>query len=122
MTKLLGQQGEAFVCKYLCGEGYRILEKNYSNRYGELDIIAKEAGELCFIEVKTRSDRSYGDPLESITRFKRNSLIRMAKMYMADHDIENMNARFDVVAVLGNPVDEPKLEIIKNAFELGPHQ
>jgi len=117
-NKQLGSQGESFVCVHLRKMGYEIIQTNYASRYGEVDIIAQEGDEICFIEVKTRSGASYGDPLEAITAAKRHKLIRMAQWYLAQKNLENVNARFDVAGVFSNSFGEPTLEIIKNAFEL----
>ena len=121
-NKQLGFQGEAFVREALIKRGYEIIETNFASRYGEIDIIAREGGEICFVEVKTRLNASYGDPFEAITPFKQKQLIKMAKYYMLEHECDEVNARFDVAAVLGNPDGQAQLEIIKNAFELGPYQ
>jgi putative endonuclease len=121
-NKQLGSQGETLVCDYLRRHGYEILETNYASRYGEIDIIAREEGDICFIEVKTRSDDSLGDPLEAITPAKRRKIERMAQWYLTEQNWEDVNARFDAVSVLGNSIGVCEIEIIKNAFELGEVQ
>ena len=118
MNKDIGQKGEALVIPFLKENGYLILHTNYRTRMGELDIIAKEGEMMCFIEVKTRLSDHYGDGLEAITPFKQRTMIKLAFAYLMEHDLLDVNARFDVVAVSGNPFGAPTLEIIKNAFEL----
>ena len=114
----LGQKGEAIVVSYLKEQGYEVLETNYRNRMGEVDIIAKEGDVWCFIEVKTRLSDYYGDGLEAITDFKQRTMTKLALSYLMENNLLDEYARFDVVAVSGNPDEAPTLEIIKNAFEL----
>jgi len=114
----LGQLGEKLVVSILRKNGYRILETNYRHKIGEVDIIAKDKDTLCFIEVKTRLSDEFGDGLEAITIFKQRKLIRLAQAYLLHRRLTDHNARFDVVSVLGDPDNNPAVEIIKNAFEL----
>lgn len=118
MSKQLGEMGEDIVAAFLRQKGYEILQTNYRNRVGEIDIIAQENDEICFIEVKTRSSDELGDGLEAITSFKKRQIIRVAQTYLIEKDLDDVNARFDVVAVSGNLQVDPAIEIIKNAFEL----
>ena len=118
MNRDIGQKGETLVASFLRENGYEILLTNYRNRFGEVDIIAKESDVICFVEVKTRLSDYYGDGLEAITASKRRTLIKLALSYLQEQNLLDENARFDVVAVSGNPDASPTLEIIKNAFEL----
>ena len=65
--KNVGDSGEDFAARILEESGYQIIERNYSTRYGEIDIIAFRDGVLHFIEVKTRTGMEYGFPSEAIT-------------------------------------------------------
>ena len=118
MNKDIGKLGEEFVVSFLKDNGYQIRHTNYRNRMGEVDIIAKEGEVWCFIEVKTRLSDYYGDGLEAITPFKQRTMIKLALAYLTENNLLDEFARFDVVAVSGNPNGAPTLEIIKNAFEL----
>ena len=103
---------------YLKSLGYRVLERNVRNKAGEIDIVARDKGTLCFIEVKTRRTARFGSPFEAITPRKRRKLIRLAEMYLQDKNIASTNIRFDCVAVF---VEEPKdsqITLIKGAFEV----
>lgn len=121
-TKIeLGAKGEALAVKHLKDLGYRIIERNYRVRAGEIDIIAEQAGTLVFIEVKTRTDLRFGTPFESITASKKNHLSTAALEYMSRHDCHNIPARFDVISVLfetntSTQTSDARIEIIKNAF------
>jgi len=113
---VLGARGEAMAEKYLQRVGYRILARNYRCRFGEIDLIAEEDGNLVFIEVKTRSGTGFGHPLEAVDRRKRGQLTRAARRYLEEIRATERFCRFDVVAIcLGA---EPQLELVRNAFEL----
>lgn len=98
----LGKTGEDFAAWLLEGLGYRILDRNWSSRYGEIDIIA-EAPEtsslptLCFIEVRTSTTETLGGALQSLTRRKRSRLVRRALYYLATKGFRGP-ARMDFMA------------------------
>jgi len=83
-------------------EGYFILDKNYRNRYGEIDIIAKKDKCLIFIEVKTRTNLDYGDPLETINKLKVSRIKRLASFYIASKKLSGFNPRFNVISIIIN--------------------
>ncbi len=114
----LGASGEELAARHLQACGYRILERNYRRPCGEVDIVADESGTIVFVEVKTRAAGSrFGSPLEAVGRKKQEQLARVAQEYLASHGLHQLPARFDVVGVvLGNR--EPRLELVRNAFEL----
>lgn len=114
----LGRLGEELACKYLKKAGYKILELNYRGRLGEIDLVAEDGECLVFVEVKTRSGLAFGHPFESINSRKQHQLIRAAREYLAVHGAEERVCRFDAVAVLQSDGQEPRVELIKNAFEL----
>ena len=114
-----GKQGEKAAVKLLKKNGYRIIETNYSNKSGEIDIVAEQEGVLAFVEVKSRADVEYGEPLDAVTPHKQRKIGRVAKGFMAQYRIENRDCRFDVVGIKGDP-NEPKtweIELIQNAFQ-----
>lgn len=112
-----GKIGEDKAVELLKTEGYKILARNYRTKSGELDIVAKDRGTICFVEVKTRLDAEFGLPVEAITKPKQRQIIKTALVYLKENNLLNNNARFDVVSVLGEE-DNQKLELIKNAFTL----
>ena len=121
--KELGARGEEIAVRYLKRRGYRILERNYRIRLGEIDIIAKQGGDLVFIEVKTRSDILFGSPLESVTPAKQKLLSKVALEYVNKHDCHNSPSRFDVVGVQFDGLrcsnfKDATIELVQNAFEL----
>lgn len=121
--KELGANGEEIAVRFLKNRGYRILERNYRTRLGEIDIIAEQGRDLVFIEVKTRSATRYGSPLESVTVPKQRKLSRVAQEYVSKRDCRNRSARFDVVGIQAKKSDagqhsDFKIELVQNAFDL----
>lgn len=95
----LGSAGERLAAGWLEARGFRVLARNWRCAYGELDIVAEEAGELVFVEVKTRRGTAYGLPEEAVTASKRAHLIAAAQCYLAEAQRETQPYRIDVVAV-----------------------
>ncbi len=121
--KELGEKGEEIAVRYLKSRGYRILERNYRIKLGEIDIIAEQGADLVFIEVKTRSDTLFGSPFDSVTAPKQRQLSKVALEYLSKRDCHDHPARFDVVGVLLKGVNtaqlkDAKVELIQNAFDL----
>ena len=114
--KDLGKKGEELAIRFLKKSGYRILEKNYVCKLGEIDIIAKEKDTLAFIEVKTRTSTLYGPPELSVTPFKQMQLSKVALNFLKEMGLEDVKARFDVVSILLDSKGE-KIELIRDAFD-----
>ena len=112
-----GKESEALAVRHLKKNGYKILEQNYRNKVGEIDIIAKDNGVLVFVEVKARKTIYYGDPKWAVTPRKQRKISMVALYYLKTTKQTQVKARFDVVA-LSLAKDNPRIEIIKNAFEL----
>ena len=106
-----GLKGEETAIRALKGEGYRILERNYRSRFGEIDVIAEQGDYLVFVEVKKRNTESFGQSFSSITRRKRDHLIKSALFYMKAHKCCDRHVRFDVVGI-----DKGAAKIMKHAF------
>jgi putative endonuclease len=95
----LAHIGEDTAARYLQGQGYAILERNYRASFGEIDIIARHGKELVFVEVKSRTPDASFAPAESITRAKRSKLSKLAQFYLARSARRDERCRFDVVEV-----------------------
>ena len=80
-------------------DGYRILERNFRSRYGEIDIVAEDGDDLVFVEVKTRRGVAYGLPEEAVTVRKQRKLVELALYYLDMHACSERSWRIDVVAV-----------------------
>ena len=112
-----GEKGEAIAVRQLKKDGYKILETNYLTKLGEIDIIAKDKDTIVFVEVKARRSVSFGSPKGAVTSQKQKKISMVALYYLKATNQITAKARFDVVAVNLNR-DKPRIEIIKNAFEL----
>lgn len=111
--RAVGTTYEEKAADFLARNGYQLLQKNFRCKIGEIDLIAKDEGYLCFIEVKYRSGTLMGYPAEAITPAKIRKITRTAQFYMLLHKIpENTPCRFDAVVILENDIS-----IIKNAFD-----
>jgi len=114
----LGKKGEKLARKYLQKKGYRILVDNYRTPRGEIDIIAEQGGAIVFIEVKTRSDMTFGCGLEAVTTAKQKQISMVALEYLASQGFAEAPARFDVVAVSDKGGNKPEILLVVNAFDL----
>jgi putative endonuclease len=115
-NKLLGKEGEDQAAKFLVKKGYRILERNYRTRNGEIDLITLHEGAVVFVEVKTRTSDAYGAPELAVNARKQGRMIKAALGYIKYKKLHQVPCRFDVVAIsssAGQPV-----ELIRNAFEM----
>lgn len=113
----LGKAGEDIVCRELSRRGYEILARRHRTRYGEIDIIARDAETTVFVEVKTRDGSNYGSGAESVAPWKQQRLARMAIDYAGRHGLLDTPCRIDVVQVDVGP-GEPRVEIYQNAFDV----
>ena len=111
-----GKKSESLAAAYLRLSGYRILERNYRNRIGEIDIVAREGPVLVFIEVKARKTARYGSPKNAVTPAKQMKISNTALAYLKETGQMHCKARFDVVAIDAR-FDPPEIEVVKNAFE-----
>ncbi len=106
-----GNIGESIAAIYLKLRFYKILERNFTAKTGEIDIIAKKDGYIIFVEVKYRNNISKGYPREAVTEFKKNQIRKTAVVYMMKNNLMEEKVRFDVIEILGR-----KIEHIKDAF------
>ena len=95
-----GRAGEDVAARALADKGYRILERNFSNKFGEIDIIAKHDNVLVFVEVKTKIGIDFGTPEEMVSPGKLHRIRNMAMMYLKG---ESVACRIDVVAIVLGP-------------------
>ena len=115
-----GEDAEAACCNYLASHGLKLVDRNFSCRVGEIDIIMNDNNMLVFVEVRFRKNNSFGGGLESITVSKQNKLRKTAELYMQQNN-QYKNARFDVVSMSANTQSGPsqqhyRFDWIKNAF------
>ncbi len=99
-NKLKGKEGEDMAAKWLEDRGYKILDKNNSTKWGELDIIVSKNEILVFVEVKLKSTEDYGTPEEMIGKNKLMQVRRTAEMYLLTNpDIAKSFDRYQIDAV-----------------------
>lgn len=111
-NKQTGDYGETLACEFLKKQSYKILERNFRIRGGEIDIIAKDIVDLVFVEVKTRYTHEFGSPAESVTPWKINFLIRASQFYLLKHKLMDKPYRIDVITI--DFTNSGEVEHIKN--------
>lgn len=117
--QFVGAWGEQVAETYLTGRGWQILGKNLRTPYGEIDILARQDDQLVFVEVKTRTNVSFGLPEASINATKQTHMVHAAEAYLqASPDLGEVSWRIDVIAILGKPGDPlpPEIEYFENAL------
>ena len=114
----LGQFGEEQAARYLRRRFYTILERNYRCRFGEIDLIAKRAGVLAFVEVKLRRDDQHGEAREFVTARKQQRVMAAAQLWLSQHET-SLQPRFDVIEVYAPQGEEGPVQLnhIENAFQ-----
>lgn len=119
-NKKTGELGEEISVNFLISRGYRILERNFRCKGGEVDIIARDPGDksLVFIEVKARKGLSYGVPQLAVTPFKQRQISKASLTWLSKNRLHDTNARFDVIAILLHTDGQHAIDHIKNAFDL----
>lgn len=111
----IGKLGEKLATKYLEQLGYKIIEKNFLCKQGEIDIIAKEKNELVFIEVKTRTNLQYGLPAEAVDNTKQKHIEKATNYYLYKNRLDNEYVRIDVIEVYITK-ERYRINHIKQAF------
>ncbi|WP_106766087.1 YraN family protein [Paenibacillus faecalis] len=116
--KQKGAAAEAAAASFLEQRGFSILDRNWRNRTGEIDIVARDKGTLVFVEVRSRSDVStFGTPIESVNPRKIAQVRKTAEQYIHYAKSYDVPVRFDVVAVILNPdMSAGSIEHIEHAF------
>jgi putative endonuclease len=115
--QVLGREGERVAERYLKKKGYTLVERNYRCRGGEVDLIVLDRRVIVFVEVKTRTDHGFGNPLEAVEPRKQRRMIHAARFFLHEKRLHQRDARFDVVGISW-PGVEPEVEHIQNAFEI----
>lgn len=95
----LGKLAEDFAVRFLQEKGYKIIDRNFRSRFGEIDIVAEESGILVFVEVKARWSQKFGSPEEAVTPQKLYKIRKTAEYYSLLKSKTNQRMRIDVVAL-----------------------
>lgn len=110
--RAIGAHYEERAADYLKRAGYQILARNFRNRTGEIDIVARDGEYLVFVEVKYRADGACGSPLEAVDYRKQRNIVQTARAYMLKHGCSTETCcRFDVLAIEGE-----RITLVRNAF------
>ena len=109
-----GKKGEDLAADFLQNEGIQILERNWKNRFEEIDIIALENELLVIVEVKTRSSIAFGKPEESVGLRKQRLLVNAAEAYIKKYNSDR-ETRFDIISVVTNGTGA-NIQHIRHAF------
>ena len=118
--KLLGDFGEDQACRFLKMHRYRILERNFSCRMGEVDVIARTGRFIVFVEVKLRKNADFGEAKEFVTPAKQRRVIAAAEYWLMKHPTE-LQPRFDVIEVYapeGLQTKHPAIQHTEDAYQL----
>lgn len=107
-NKVTGDSAENIACEYLKKLHYKIIEKNYKHKIGEIDIIAKDGDILVLVEVKFKTTDYFGLPREMVTPYKQQKIRRIAMGYIKQHRLFDTPCRFDVVEILNGEVTHLK--------------
>ncbi len=115
----IGEDAEIFAEKYLKKLKYKIIEKNYRTKFGEIDIIGIDKSYLVFVEVKMRTNEKFGNILYSIDKKKMNKIIKAAKFFLTANKrkYNKFDIRFDVILLENKRNSQYKITLIKNAFD-----
>jgi putative endonuclease len=115
----LGTRGEKLACAFLRREGYKILYRNFRGRRGgEVDIVCRDDDTLVFVEVKTRTREDFGRPADAVNAAKQKLIARGALAWLQLLDNPDILVRFDVVEVVMSAEGEPRIELVRDAFQL----
>lgn len=114
-----GQAWEDLACEHLRAAGLELLARNFRTRFGELDLVMRDAGVLVFVEVRYRARSDYGGAAASVDQRKRGRLSTAGAQFRQQHPaLADLPCRFDVVAITG-PRDAARIDWHRAAFDLG---
>lgn len=122
-TREQGAFTEDLACQFLEAKGFKLIERNFNCRLGEIDLIMQDKNSLVFIEVRYRKNNHFGSGAESVTYSKQQKLIKTASLYLQQHSKLNAcPARFDVVSITGSiesdNLNNIDFDWVSNAFEV----
>ncbi len=107
-----GKKAEQQACRYLLNQGLKLIDKNYSCRHGELDLIMQQQDTLVVVEVRFRKSSQFGRPEETISKQKQSRIINTTQQYLIQHKLKSA-VRFDVIAMSA----DNSINWIQNAFQ-----
>lgn len=119
-TQDSGRKAEEFACAYLKKHGLKLVARNYTCRFGEIDLVMQDTESLIFVEVRYRKNKDFGGSLESVTFHKQKKILRAASCYLQEKELfEKIPIRFDVVAITAAQAQiNHEVEWVRDAFSL----
>jgi putative endonuclease len=115
-NQAFGRFGEDLAAKHLESVGLVVLSRNWRCREGELDLVATDGHKLVVCEVKTRSGLEFGSPQEAVTDEKAARIRRLAAQWLRRYKVNWCKVRFDVVAILAPPGEDPVITHLRGVF------
>lgn len=103
-NKVVGLTGEQKAVEFLKTKKYKILEMNYKNKIGEIDIIASKKDYIVFVEVKARETRMFGSPCEAVGKLKQQKIRKTAQVYLLQKKLFDFPCQFDVIEIVGEQI------------------
>ena len=117
IRKQLGDNSEAMAQNYLEQRGYRLVQKNFRCKTGEIDLIMQKGDMLIFAEVRSKTSSRYGEPLDTVNKTKQDKIKKAAAYYLYTHPkLADCYCRFDVLSVLWIN-STPQITWIEDAFQ-----
>jgi putative endonuclease len=116
LSRQTGSEAEDRAAQFLRDSGYSIVARNFSTKWGEIDIVARDKEKVCFIEVKMRSTCSFGSPAQAVSYPKQRRIAMAAIVFMKQRGLGGCGARFDVVSMVRSKLGW-KIDLYRNAFE-----
>ena len=117
-SRLTGARAEDLAAGFIRRKGFRLIERNYRTRLGEIDIVAIDGYELVFVEVRSKTGPGYGTPAESLNAAKKRKLAMLAEVYRQQNPQSPENYRIDIVSVwLDSSGNNNGIDHLKNAVE-----
>lgn len=113
-SNIYGKRSEIIATDYLKKKGYKILATNYTNKIGEIDIVAQDKDYMVFVEVKARLSQKFGHPLDAIDEKKQQKIHAVASLYLVEKRKYGKPCRFDAISILG--LENPEIRHIIDAF------
>ncbi len=117
-SKILGSKGEGLASDFFQSLGYDLVQRNFRTRFGEIDLILRKGQEIVFVEVKTRKDRGFGRPEESVTEVKQQTIRRCAEAWLQKEGLLDgpYQIRFDVLGIILRDGRPPEFTHLPFAF------